>query len=110
MEVLEEAAGHLTFLATEAIYAEQPALWKRGKHGRFHTHNDFVLHFEALAQGPQAFPNHMSYTRRLFDDRGFPAHWVTDALRIMGEICEANLEPDVATAALDAIAAGKERE
>lgn len=110
LDVLEEAAGHLAFLATETIYAEQPMLWARGKHGRFHTHNDFVLHFEALAQGPQAFANHIAYTRRLFNDRGFPAQWVTDALRIMADTCTANLAPEVANIAREAIEAAKEEE
>lgn len=81
--VLAEAAAHLAFLATEALYAEQPELWERGEHGRFHTMNDFILHFRAVSTGEEGFAAHVEYSRELFDDKGFPQQWLTDAWRIM---------------------------
>lgn len=105
--VLAEAAGHLAYLSTQAIYAEQPELWELGEHGRHHTHNDFVLHFGALAQGPDAFKAHMNYTQTLFRERGFPREWLSDALRIMKVVCSKHLEPRVATAALESLDAAE---
>lgn len=90
--VLGEAAAHLAFLATEALYAEQPELWDLGERGRHHTLNDFTLHFQALASGDGGFAAHVAYSRELFADKGFPAKWLTDAWRLMREIGEEHLD------------------
>lgn len=90
--VLAEAAPHLAFLATEALYDEQPELWELGERGRFHTLNDFTLHFQALSTGVDGFGAHVSYTRQLFADKGYPERWLTDAWRVMREIASSQLD------------------
>lgn len=90
--VLAETAPYLAYLATESLYSEQPALWDLGERGRFHTLNDFTLHFQAVASGQDGFAAHAAYSRELFEDKGFPQKWLTDAWRIMRETAVARLE------------------
>lgn len=90
--VLAERARFLAFLATEAMYTDQPQLWEMGEHGRQNTLNDFVLHFEAVASGEAAFRTHVVYCYQLFEGRGFPRAWLDDAWLVMREIGENQLE------------------
>jgi hypothetical protein len=90
--VLAERAAFLAFLATEAMYGDQPQLWEMGEHGRQNTHNDFKLHFEAVASGEDAFRTHVEYCYELFEGRKFPRAWLDDAWQVMRRIGEAQLE------------------
>ncbi len=90
--VIREAAPHLAFLATESMYADQPDLWDLGEKGRQHTLNDFTLHFQAVAEGEDAFRSHVAYCYDMFQDRGFPRKWLDDAWSYMGAIGEAHLD------------------
>lgn len=90
--VLSEAASHLAYLSTEALYEEQPDLWKLGEHGRHHTLNDFTLHFRAIASGVDAFRAHADYSYALFEQRGFPRRWLDDAWELMERIGGGNLD------------------
>ncbi len=90
--VLTEAAAHLAFLSTKALYDEQPDLWKLGEDGRRHTLDDFVLHFTAVASGVDAFRAHVDYSYTLFAQRDFPRRWLDDAWRVMERIGAANLD------------------
>ncbi len=102
--VIREAAPHLAFLATETMYADQPDLWDLGEKGRQHTLNDFTLHFQAVADGEDAFRSHVDYCYDLFRDRGFPRKWLDDAWTYMGAIGEAHLEPPARNVLLDLLA------
>lgn len=107
--VLAETAAHLAYLATEALYAEQPELWDLGERGRFHTLNDFTLHFQAVASGRDGFAAHVAYSRELFEDKGFPQRWLADAWRVMREMAVAHLQDPARTEflrRLDAIVGG----
>lgn len=107
--VLTEVAAHLAYLATEALYEAQPALWDLGEKGRFHTLDDFTMHFRAVAEGEQAFRTHVDYTYRLFDERGFPRAWLADAWRFMRLVADRELDSDAHesfVARLDAVTGG----
>lgn len=90
--VLTETAPYLAYLATESLYAEQPNLWDLGERGRFHTLNDFTLHFQAVASGEGGFASHVAYSKELFEDKGFPQKWLVDAWRVMRETASNHLE------------------
>jgi hypothetical protein len=92
--VLTEVAPHLAYLATEALYEARPELWDRGEKGRFHTLDDFTMHFRAVAEGEAEFRTHVDYCHRLFAERGFPRDWLDDAWRFMRLIADRELEGD----------------
>lgn len=109
--VLTEVAAHLAYLATEALYEARPDLWDLGEKGRFHTLDDFTMHFRAVAEGEEAFRTHVEYTIRLFEDRGFPRDWLDDAWRFMRLVADRELDGDVhatLVARLDAVIADAE--
>ena len=93
--VLAEVAAHLAYLATEALYEARPGLWDLGEKGRFHTLDDFTMHFRAVADGEEAFRTHVDYSYRLFAERGFPQEWLDDAWRYMRLVADRELEGDV---------------
>lgn len=96
--VMSEAAAHLAYLATEAIYGDQPELWDLGEKGRHHTMDDFRMHFSALATGTEGFRSHVEYSYELFRRRGFPTAWLDDAWRYMEEVMRIELPGEVADA------------
>jgi hypothetical protein len=102
--VIREAAPHLAFLATESMYAEQPDLWDLGEKGRHHTLNDFTLHFQAVAEGEDAFRGHVDYCHDLFRDREFPRKWLDDAWAYMGAIGKEHLDRPALDVLLDRLA------
>lgn len=106
--VLAERAPHLAFLATEAMYAAQPELWDRGEKGRFHTLDDFTMHFRAVANGESAFRAHVAYCYRLFEERGFPRRWLDDAWRFMRAVAEEDLEGEPLAVFIARLASGTE--
>lgn len=99
--VLAEAVPLLALMATRGLYAEQPALWELGEHGRARTVEDFTHHFRALALlRTEAFRQHVAYCEDLFARRNFPRRWLDDAWRWMARTLRGELPPDVAQAAL----------
>jgi hypothetical protein len=82
--ILDESAPALALVATGLIYAEQPALWEFGDHGRERTVEDFCHHFRALASmDVDVVAAHVRYCQDLFRERGFPRRWLGDAWRTM---------------------------
>lgn len=105
--VLSEAAPALAFQSTNALYDEQPQLWKMGERGRVRTLEDFGHHFQALAALDAAvFADHVAYSRALFQNRGFPLKWLDDAWRIMADTLGRELPPAVAERALQVLRDG----
>ena len=105
--VLGERVGHLTLVATEALYAEQPDLWRMGEEGRRGTFDDFGHHFRVLATlDPESVASHVRYCRNLFTQRGFPLRWLDDAWRTMTTVVRAELPAELASAAVEVLDAG----
>lgn len=92
--VLGESIGALALLATNRLYAEQPALWKLGEHGRARTLEDFTHHLRQLSGlSAEVFAGHVDYCNRLWASRGFPRQWLDDAWRILDEVLRDQLPP-----------------
>jgi hypothetical protein len=100
--VLREAVGYLALLATRRHYDEQPDLWSLGEHGRARTLEDYQHHFRHLAAlDARVWDRHLRYCDDLFTQRGFPKRWLHDAWRIMTEVLEAEMPPEVRAPALE---------
>jgi hypothetical protein len=98
--VLRESVGYLALVATRRHYAEQPDLWELGEQGRARTLEDYEHHFRHLAtMDERVWAGHRRYCDELFDQRGFPKRWLTDAWRIMGAVLDEEMPPEVAAAA-----------
>ncbi|HEV1998042.1 MAG TPA: hypothetical protein VGR61_07935, partial [Candidatus Dormibacteraeota bacterium] len=83
-ETLHAAAPRLAELAAQHLYAEQPQLERMGAKGRAHTVEDFGHHLRALSSlDVERFTDYVRYCMGLFDARGFPQAWLTDAWRHM---------------------------
>ena len=92
--VLAESIGYLALVATRRLYAEQPALWDLGEHGRARTLEDFTHHLKALTTlDEDTFRGHVEYCRRLFADRNLPLRWLDDAWRTMDAVLTEELPP-----------------
>lgn len=105
--ILAEVAPVLALRATQALYAEQPALWEMGERGRARTLEDFGHHFRALQSlNVTAFRSHVDYCRQLFRARGFPEKWLDDAWRWMAAVIEQELPPPIAERALAVLSEG----
>ncbi|MEO9006254.1 MAG: hypothetical protein ABI401_03945 [Candidatus Dormibacter sp.] len=99
----------LAYRATEALYAEQPDLWRMGERGRARTLEDFGRHFEALTTlDTGLFREYVTYCMGLFSSHGFPQAWLVDAWRIMGTTIERELPATVSTPALGVLRAGSD--
>lgn len=95
---LRESIGWLALEATRETYEAQPALWELGEHGRARTIEDFAHHLNAVAPGEVGhWRAHLRYTVTLFDQRGFPQHWLTDAFSTLDRVLAAAL-PEAVTA------------
>ena len=109
-EILAEAAPRLAEAATQSLYDEQPQLMSMGERGRAHTRQDFEHHFMALADlDPARFAEYVDYCEGLFEARGFPLRWLSDAWRHMGEVVEREMPAEVwrpAQAILQGVGAG----
>jgi len=107
--VLSETAPMLSLIATRHLYAEQPELWKLGERGRAHTIEDFNHHFHALTPlQPSVFRTHVAYCKEMFESRGFPLTWLSDAWRWMERVIVDELPPHVAEPALHVLRSGIE--
>ena len=99
-------SDRLAELATEALYAEQPALLAMGARGRAHTVEDFKLHFRALSGlDEKGFREYVGYCVGLFDARGFPQQWLTDAWRHMALVLERDLPETMSRPAIQVLTA-----
>jgi len=105
--VLIEYQGVHTLRATDALYEEQPDLWRLGENGRMHTFDDFAHHFASLTTlDIEVFASHVRFCNDLFSQRGFPLRWLTDAWRIMQQVLERELPPALAQEAIETVRAG----
>ena len=102
---LSESVGWLALMATRDTYAADPSLWRLGEEGRARTTEDFTHHLRAALAGDLQWREHVRYSVTLFDARGFPQRWLTDAFATLsGVLAEAfgeSVGPDV-RARLDA--------
>ncbi|MGI8609657.1 MAG: hypothetical protein ACR2MY_10600 [Candidatus Dormibacteria bacterium] len=87
IEVLFNAAPALAELATQRLYAEQPQLERMGVSGREHT-----------VEG--------RFCVGLFDARGFPQKWLTDAWRHIEAIITDEMEAAIAVPAVAVLSSG----
>lgn len=102
--VFREMRPALALEATRRLYAEQPALWDLGEHGRARTLEDFGHHLGALAaMEADAFRRHVAYCHDLFEHRGFPKKWLDDAWRILEQVVAGELPPAVGEPVLRAM-------
>ncbi|MEX2424943.1 MAG: hypothetical protein WD990_13285 [Acidimicrobiia bacterium] len=70
------------------------------------------MHFRAIAEGEQAFREHVEYCYRLFAERGFPQDWLDSAWRFMRKVADRELDGDTHTAfisRLDGVTGGTDR-
>ena len=98
--------GHLAWVATEALYPEQPELHARGEAARERVLEDFEHHLRALAcLNREVFARHVEYCYGMFAHRGFPRAWLDDAWRHMRSVVSRELEPTIARRACQILAA-----
>lgn len=83
---LLESAAWLALQATTRTYAAQPGLWQLGEDGRARTIEDFNHHLRAAAAGENQWREHLRYCLVLFDARGFPQRWLTDAVTTLAGV------------------------
>ncbi len=83
---LDESVGWIALLATRHTYAAQPALWELGEWGRARTIEDFTHHLRAAIAGSRHWRRHVAYCLTLFDRRGYPFRWLTDAFATLSVI------------------------
>lgn len=106
-ETLYAAAPRLAELAAQHLYIEQPQLERMGANGRAHTVEDFGHHLRALSSlDVERFTDYVSYCIGLFDARGFPQAWLTDAWRHMETVLRDELPADLAQPAVAVLAGG----
>ena len=103
---LRESIGWLALEATRLTYERQPQLWKLGEYGRARTIEDFTHHLNAVVPADEArWRSHLRYSVTLFDLRGFPQHWLSDAFATLDGVLESALPPEVTAAARGLLAA-----
>ena len=93
---LAESRGFLALLATRDTYIAQPALWELGEYGRARTLEDFTHHLHAAGGTQQQWDHYLAYCLSLFDQRGFPFRWLTDAFATLARLLAENLPESVA--------------
>ena len=94
---LSESRGFLALLATRDTYAAQPGLWDLGEYGRARTIEDFEHHLKAAGTTGRQWEEYLAYCFELFERRGFPFRWLTDAFATLSRVLRENL-PDEVTA------------
>ena len=114
---LTESRGFLALLATRDTYAAQPGLWDLGEYGRARTLEDFTHHLRAAGGTQRQWDDYLAYCLTLFDQRGFPFRWLTDAFATLSRLLAEHLPEsvvgdmrtrlDAAPAALAALAADR---
>lgn len=92
---LQESLSSLALLATRDTYAQQPSLWELGEHGRARTIEDFEHHLRAAMGTDAGWDAHLAYCLELFEARGYPHHWLTDAFATLSRVLVENLPSDV---------------
>lgn len=93
---LDESRPFLALLATRDTYAAEPRLWELGEYGRARTIEDFEHHLRAAAGTQRQWDKHLAYCLDLFDQRGFPFRWLTDAFATLSRVLADHLPEDVA--------------
>lgn len=92
---LSESLSFLALVATRDTYAAQPRLWDLGEYGRARTIEDFEHHLRAAMTCDRQWHNHLVYCVSLFEQRGFPLRWLTDAFATLSRVLAENLPADV---------------
>ena len=80
---LSESLESLALLATRRTYEADPSLWRLGEHGRARTLEDFTHHLRAALGNEALWIKHVAYSLELFDARGFPQRWLTEAFETL---------------------------
>lgn len=83
---LSESVGWLALMATRDTYRADPWLWRLGEDGRARTTEDFTHHLRAALAGDLQWREHVRYSLTLFDARGFPQRWLTDAFVTLSDV------------------------
>lgn len=81
-----ESLETLALLATRRTYEAEPGLWRLGEHGRARTLEDFTHHLRAALGNDALWTKHLAYSLELFDARGFPQRWLTEAFATLREV------------------------
>ena len=85
---IRESIGWLSLLAARDTYARQPELWRLGEDGRARTIEDFSHHLRAALAGEALWRQHLEYSLKLFDARGFPQRWLREAFGTLSEVLD----------------------
>ena len=83
---LSESLETLALLATRRTYEADPGLWRLGEYGRARTLEDFTHHLRAALGNEALWTKHLAYSLELFDARGFPQRWLTDAFATLRDV------------------------
>jgi hypothetical protein len=103
-EIIYASAPRLAAIATDSLYAEKPQLETLGEKGRSHTTEDFGHHLRALSSlDSERFADYVRYCIGLFDARGFPQEWLTDAWRHIEIVVRQELPASVSKRAIDVL-------
>lgn len=92
---LDECRSVIALLATRDTYAEQPELWELGEHGRARTIEDFEHHLRAARGTDRQWREYVAYCLELFDARGFPFRWLTDAFATLSRVLAEHFPADI---------------
>ena len=92
---LDECRSVVALLATRDTYASQPQLWELGEHGRARTIEDFEHHLRAAGGSERQWRDHVAYCLTLFDARGFPFRWLTDAFATLSRVLDEQFPADI---------------
>lgn len=104
--LLDETLPLVALLATRDTYLAQPSLWELGEQGRARTMEDFGHHLRAARSSDRLWRSHVAYCLELFDARGFPQRWLTDAFATLSRVLAENLPDDVTAEARGRLDAG----
>lgn len=104
---LDECSTLIALLATRDTYAGQPSLWELGEHGRARTIEDFEHHLRAARGNAAQWRTYLDYCLTLFDARGFPFRWLTDAFTTLAAVLSREFPPEVTGAVRDQLEAGE---
>jgi hypothetical protein len=84
---LLESVGWLSLEATRRSYEADPGLWRLGEYGRARTIEDYGHHLRAVVHADErTWHDYVRYCMTLFDARGFPQRWLTEAFATLSAI------------------------
>lgn len=98
---VSESTGLVALIAARRTYGADPGLWRLGEHGRARTVEDLTHHLRAVLGGDGPWRQHVDYSIRLFDARGFPQRWLRDAFATLRDALAEAFAPALLTALAD---------